>query len=405
MTDRIEPHRSVGDIGSNHSEIDIQRAQYGRFPQFVHSPQPSIILVHTMSFEPSPGPLASLSRPARGSPVPGVPAPHRPGLPRTPVVSHAFSSIEALQRALVQPQFEVFQVHPGRFETTIVRAVPRPGLAASLGESAAAVRSRGVLAPDATDVVVVIDAPGHAYFNGIALKPGLVLVMPAGLEFEGHAPAGFRWANLHLTAEDLLRATRALTGRGFELPAREILVRPALPADEAALLALHEAGQASPGASTGPTAESVVETWLGIVARALAGAGPDDLSGARRLGDRHRVFLAAEAHLRSRVTEPVYMSELCHATGVSERTLEYVFRERLGLTPIAYLANLRLNLARLALVEGASAPSASVATVARRFGFLHLGRFAARYRAQFQESPSTTLRRHVVAGAGPAAKA
>jgi AraC family ethanolamine operon transcriptional activator len=306
------------------------------------------------------------------------------------VVSHAFSSIEALQRALVQPQFEVFQVHPGRFETTIVRAVPRPGLAASLGESAAAVRSRGVLAPDATDVVVVIDAPGHAYFNGIALKPGLVLVMPAGLEFEGHAPAGFRWANLHLTAEDLLRATRALTGRGFELPAREILVRPALPADEAALLALHEAGQASPGASTGPTAESVVETWLGIVARALAGAGPDDLSGARRLGDRHRVFLAAEAHLRSRVTEPVYMSELCHATGVSERTLEYVFRERVGLTPIAYLANLRLN--RPGCARGGARLPGPVATVARRFGFLHLGRFAARYRA-VPGVASTTLRR------------
>ena len=341
--------------------------------------------------------------------MPGVPAPHRPGLPRTPVVSHAFSSIEALQRALVQPQFEVFQVHPGRFETTIVRAVPRPGLAASLGESAAAVRSRGVLAPDATDVVVVIDAPGHAYFNGIALKPGLVLVMPAGLEFEGHAPAGFRWANLHLTAEDLLRATRALTGRGFDLPTREILVRPTLAVDEAALRTLHQDGRRSPGPFTGPdagrTAESVVETWLGIVARALAGAGPDDLSGAQRQGDRHRVFLAAEAHLRSRVTEPVYMSELCHATGVSERTLEYVFRERVGLTPIAYLANLRLNLARLALVEGASDPSASVATVARRFGFLHLGRFAARYRAQFQESPSTTLRRHAMAGAGPAAKA
>ncbi len=291
-------------------------------------------------------------------------------------------------------------MNPGRCQTTIARAVPRPGLAASLGESAAAVRSRGVLAADAADVVVVVDAPGPAYFNGIPLKTGVVLVMPAGMEFEGHAPAGFRWANLHLPAEELLRATHALTGRGFDLRPREILSRRALSSDLAALRPLHEAGCGSRGeADAGPSAESVVDAWLGIVARALVGDASDDLAGAQRAGERHRVFLAAEAYLRARVTEPVYMAELCGATGVSERTLEYVFQERLGVTPIAYLASLRLHLARLALVADAGVPTVSVAAVGRRFGFSHLGRFAARYRRHFGEPPSATLHRHATAPA------
>ena len=231
-------------------------------------------------------------------------------------------------------------------------------------------------------------------------------MLPPGIEFEGHSSGGFSWTNLHIGSEDLLRATRALTGRGFDLPTREILVRPTLPADAARLRALHGAGRVPLGEpvdpAVGPTAESVVETWLGIVARALAGAGPDDFAGARHAGERHRVFLAAEAYLRARVTEPVYMAELCAATGVSERTLEYVFRERLGVTPIAYLASLRLNLTRLALVGSASEPDASVGDVARRFGFLHLGRFAARYRSQFGEPPSATLRRGAAGSSGRA---
>jgi len=355
---------------------------------------------------PSPAPPPRSARGASGS---GIPAPHRPELPRTPLQAHRFSSIDSLQQALRHSQFEVAQVQPGRFETRLFRAAPRPGLAATLGSNAVGVRSRGLLASDSADVVVVVEVGGGAYFNGIPLRMGTVLVFPPGIEFEGHDTAGFAWANLHIGSEDLLRATRALAGRGFDLPTREILVRPTLPADAARLRALHGAGCLPPGESsdptTGPTAESVVETWLGIAARALAGAGHDDFAGARRVGERHRVFLAAEAYLRARVTDPVYMAELCAATGVSERTLEYVFRERLGVTPIAYLASLRLNLTRLALVGSAAAPEASVAEVARRFGFLHLGRFAARYRTQFGEPPSVTLRRGAAEASGRADRA
>lgn len=356
-----------------------------------------------MNIDSIPPAIPSSLRPGRVVPRPGIPAPHRPGLPRTPLVTHTFTSIEALQRALVRPNFEAFLLRPAPFRTTIVRAVPRPGLGASLGTSEAAIRSRGELDPDAVDVVVVVDAPGRGFFNGIPLKAGSVVVLPGGIEFEGHAPQGFRWANLHLSSDDLRRATRALTGRAIDLPTREALVRPTLPADTAALSALHEAGGGTGGAPSSETgevtAESVVETWLGIAARALAGPGSTDLAGARTPGDRHRVFLAAEAHMRAHLAEAVYTADLCQVSGVSERTLEYAFHEQLGLTPIAYLTKLRLNMARLSLVDAAAEGDAAVGPIARGLGFQHLGRFAARYREQFGESPSETVRRHRPAGA------
>ena len=130
------------------------------------------------------------------------------------------------------------------------------------------------------------------------------------------------------------------------------------------------------------------------IVRALA-SGRDDARppsfGTRRLAlDRARSFI--EAH-RDR---PIAVPELCRAIRLSRRTLEYAFREHVGLSPRAYLAALRLDGVRRELVP--SEPPIRIADVANRWGFWHLGQFAADYRRQFGELPSETLRRRRVAG-------
>ena len=67
------------------------------------------------------------------------------------------------------------------------------------------------------------------------------------------------------------------------------------------------------------------------------------------------------------------------------------FRES-NTTPMAYLRGVRLELARAELVR-AKRTGGSVASVAHLCGFGHLGRFAADYKARFNESPSQTLLR------------
>ncbi|MCJ1705561.1 helix-turn-helix domain-containing protein [Rathayibacter sp. VKM Ac-2926] len=72
-------------------------------------------------------------------------------------------------------------------------------------------------------------------------------------------------------------------------------------------------------------------------------------------------------------------------------TLQEAFRRTLDTTPMAYLRRQRLERVREELLV--AAPGAvSVTEVATRWGFIHLSRFAAGYRAAFSENPSDTLR-------------
>jgi AraC-like DNA-binding protein len=86
------------------------------------------------------------------------------------------------------------------------------------------------------------------------------------------------------------------------------------------------------------------------------------------------------------------MRELCAAVAVPERTLGICCAEFLGMSPGSYVRVRRLNLFRAALLR-ADPATASVAEIARRYGFSELGHFAATYRGAFGETPSATLYR------------
>ena len=83
--------------------------------------------------------------------------------------------------------------------------------------------------------------------------------------------------------------------------------------------------------------------------------------------------------------------DLCRATGVSERTLEYAFRERFGVTPKQYIRDIRLNAVHKILAKAAS-EEAKVTDIANQFGFWHMGQFAADYKRLFGKLPSEVLR-------------
>ena len=83
------------------------------------------------------------------------------------------------------------------------------------------------------------------------------------------------------------------------------------------------------------------------------------------------------------------MQEVCRAAGVSWRTLDYAFRERLGVTPKQYLNAIRLNAVRRELRS--AGPEVKISDVANRWGFWHMGQFAADYRKHFGELPSELL--------------
>ena len=76
---------------------------------------------------------------------------------------------------------------------------------------------------------------------------------------------------------------------------------------------------------------------------------------------------------------------------VSERTLQYAFRDIMGMSPLTYLHRLRLHRARDELRKTDSSDT-TVTDVAMRWGFWHFGEFSRAYKNCFGEVPSQTLR-------------
>ncbi|QDU30623.1 transcriptional regulator EutR [Anatilimnocola aggregata] len=105
-----------------------------------------------------------------------------------------------------------------------------------------------------------------------------------------------------------------------------------------------------------------------------------------------RVVRIAEDFVLSQTAERLHVTDLCEAAGVSERTLQYAFKELMGMTPVAYLTRLRLHQVRKSL-RAATHGTTTVTAEALGWGFWHFGDFSRAYKECFGELPSETLRR------------
>lgn len=99
----------------------------------------------------------------------------------------------------------------------------------------------------------------------------------------------------------------------------------------------------------------------------------------------------ATAFIDSHVAEHVSLADIAAAARLSVRGVQYAFQRHLGVTPLAYLRDRRLDAARVELIASDPAVT-SVTVVARTWGFAHLSRFAQSYLDRFGEYPSATLR-------------
>jgi len=107
---------------------------------------------------------------------------------------------------------------------------------------------------------------------------------------------------------------------------------------------------------------------------------------------------AAVSYIHANFGESVRLANIAHAANVHERNLQIAFLDSLGVSPMSYLRNVRLDVARYWLFQPIGRPT--VSDVAYGSGYTHLGRFSTHYRARFGELPSetiakTTLETHV----------
>lgn len=135
---------------------------------------------------------------------------------------------------------------------------------------------------------------------------------------------------------------------------------------------------------------------LGLAHTGTVDLVADDTRIPADLADRARRWLE-EHH-----AEPVTVTDLARTVGIGVRQLQHVFAERFGVTPTEMLRDIRLMEAHRILTDKAGGGYPTVAAVAHRCGFSHLGRFSIVYRERFGENPSATLRRAHGRHSGPA---
>lgn len=108
-------------------------------------------------------------------------------------------------------------------------------------------------------------------------------------------------------------------------------------------------------------------------------------------GPEHERLRRALDYVHEHARDAIGTPEIAAAAGLSPRGLQQSLRRHLDQTPGELLRGVRLDGARSELVRG-DRDETSVADVARAWGFGHLGRFSATYRARFGELPSESLR-------------
>ena len=301
------------------------------------------------------------------------------------------AAIELLDQDVVQ----LHSMPPLRARRVIVRLESAAVVfhSANLGVRTRTSTRRGLLG------YVTFGPEAKGMVNGVAVRPDLMLAVEPGSEATFVVDAGWESITFLLPPEDI---GAHLTARQRESEFRVPHGVEILQANTAQVCKLFEWGKRLVDTAARRPAlfderksqrvaarVELLEALLSTL-RVAGDFEPD--RGARTLQAYSVIVKTVENYALSRIDDPLYLSDLCRAAGVSERTLEYAFKQIMGVTPMTYLVRLRLHRVRRALLA-ATQGTTTVSAEALNWGFWHFGEFSRAYRECFGEVPSDTLRR------------
>jgi transcriptional regulator GlxA family with amidase domain len=110
-----------------------------------------------------------------------------------------------------------------------------------------------------------------------------------------------------------------------------------------------------------------------------------------RLGSANKSLFEAIALMESNIEEPLSRDALAALAGMSQRQLQRLFREHLGVTPTHYYLTLRLRRARELLMQ----TDMSIMNITVACGFQSACHFSKSYREAFGNAPTTDRRRQL----------
>ena len=231
--------------------------------------------------------------------------------------------------------------------------------------------------------VLLLPAPdsGAVYVEGRRLVAGDAMLLPPAVDLELLSHSVGRIFLAALAGPGLAPRTRGRRPRWCMRTSG----RAGFP--EELGLWLESSGNTALDAAEVAAMRSRLMSWLNSVMLVAQGAEPQGPALPRRRMAVERVRRFIHEHLAESLT----LADLCRHAHLQARSLEYGFRDLVGLSPFKYIKMLRLGEVRRRL-QTSSASQLSVSEAALDCGFSHLSQFAADYKRMFLESPSATLR-------------
>jgi AraC-like DNA-binding protein len=261
-----------------------------------------------------------------------------------------------------------------------------------------AVRSHSALRPGLM-AVVAFGPHADGTVNGLLVHPHVLLIAAEGTECEFVVKSGYESISVCVPPADLedhLRA-RGLWDQLQRQNGTDLLNCDPTKAQTLFSFGKRLAGTAAQQPQLFDTNKEVPAAarieLMEILCAAISSSKDKEVSRSDGTREAHsHAVQIAEQWVLNQTDGPLHVADLCKAAAVSERTLEYAFKEILGMTPVAFLCRLRLHRVRQAL-RAASPETTTVSAEAIKYGFWHFGDFSKAYKNCFGESPSDTLRR------------
>ena len=211
-------------------------------------------------------------------------------------------------------------------------------------------------------------------------------------------------ADMHDCAFALLRVPRPVAGNLAEehtgLPAADLRFESVAPVSASARALWSRTvaficGQLV-GSGISEISPLLVQEMTRLAAAALLETFPNTAMTAAYITGPGRVPPAtvrrAAAFIDAHADQPITVTEIAAAAGVTARALQYAFPGHCGTTITGYLRRVRLERAHRQLQAADPTTGTTVAEIARRWGWASPASFTTAYRKQYGLPPSHTLR-------------
>ena len=269
------------------------------------------------------------------------------------------------------------------------------GVGVQFGQMGSGNLAQGQLRSDGYLLYVPITETLEYSTNGLVLKKDSFAILEPGCEFCISTKVEHDWCGVFIPTHMLASA-----GAIVESPSLKRRTLRVTPPNRQVINQIRDSvSQIMTAGANCPqfestTAASFAAAELLRVASLVVGGQADEPklkpNGRPKL-PREEIIRRSQALLAERNNQPVLVTDLAVAAGVSERTLRKAFQDYFGLGPVRYMQLIRLHQVYRAL-SAADAEGVSVSEVIARHGEWDFGRFASRYRRLFGELPSETLR-------------